>query len=151
MDRRIRVIVLIVGVATGIGAASVQQSSDRRAIERAVLDYVDALYQVKPELVDRAVHAALAKRGFVRNADGDYRESTMSFDQLRALSTTWNAQRAVDPRTAPKQVVILDMLDQTASAKLVASWGIDYMHLAKYDGQWKVVNVLWQVAPAPRK
>jgi hypothetical protein len=57
----------------------------------------------------------------------------------------------VNPRTALKQVVILDMLDQTASAKLVASWGIDYMHLAKYDGQWKIVNVMWQVAQPPGK
>jgi hypothetical protein len=151
MNRWIGAIVLGLAVATGVGAASLQQSSDRRAIERAVLDYVDALYEVKPELVDRAVHAALAKRGFVRNDQGAYRELTMSFDELRALAATWNARRGVDPRTAPKQVIILDMLDQTASAKLVASWGIDYMHLAKYDGQWKVVNVLWQVAPAPRK
>jgi hypothetical protein len=151
MNRWIGAIVLGLTVATGVGAASLQQSPDRRAIERAVLDYVDALYEVKPELVDRAVHAALAKRGFVRNDQGAYRELTMSFDELRALAATWNAQRGVDPRTAPKQVIILDMLDQTASAKLVASWGVDYMHLAKYDGQWKVVNVLWQVAPAPRK
>ncbi len=38
-------------------------------------------------------------------------------------------------------------IDQTASVKLIAEWGIDYMHLAKYEGQWKIVNVLWQSHP----
>jgi hypothetical protein len=24
---------------------------------------------------------------------------------------------------------------------------IDYLHLAKYDGRWKIVNVLWEMKP----
>ena len=51
------------------------------------------------------------------------------------------------PKDAPKEVVIFDMTDQIATAKLTAWWGIDYMHLAKYDGKWKIVNVLWQTHP----
>jgi Putative lumazine-binding len=39
------------------------------------------------------------------------------------------------------------VLDKTAAAKIVAFWGIDYMQLAKYDGQWKIVNILWQAHP----
>ena len=39
------------------------------------------------------------------------------------------------------------MLDQTASAKIVAMWGIDYMHLAKYDGRWQIINIVWQAHP----
>jgi hypothetical protein len=45
-------------------------------------------------------------------------------------------------------VIILDILDKTASAKLVADWGIDYMHLAKLDGKWMIKNILWQSPPA---
>ena len=130
--------------ATTIGAGRIQQNADRRAVERAVLDYVEAIYEVKPELVDRGVHREMAKRGFSRAQDGTYRESTMTFAQLRALAERWNAQGRVDPKTARKEVVVLDLLDQTASVKLTASWGVDYMHLARYNGEWKIVNVLWQ-------
>jgi hypothetical protein len=35
-----------------------------------------------------------------------------------------------------------------ASAKLVAAWGVDYLRLAKYDGRWMIVNVLWRSPPA---
>ena len=33
-----------------------------------------------------------------------------------------------------------------ASVRTDAYWGVDYMHLAKIDGEWKVVNVLWDRA-----
>jgi hypothetical protein len=26
-------------------------------------------------------------------------------------------------------------------------WGIDYMHLAKYDGRWQIINIVWQAHP----
>jgi hypothetical protein len=73
-----------------------------------------------------------------------------TYAQLVDVAKTFNAKGNVNAETAPRQVTILDILDQTASVKLVASWGIDYMHLAKYDGRWMIVNVLWQ-SPPPRR
>ena len=32
-------------------------------------------------------------------------------------------------------------------AKAVMSGWIDYMHLAKWNGEWKIVNVLWELKP----
>ena len=151
MNRAGMLVAVTAIAATALGASRLEQSADRKAVERAVLDYVDAVYEVKPELVDRGVHANLAKRGFGRGQDGSYRESTMNFAQLRSLAERWNSQGRVNPKTAPREVVVFDVLDKTASAKLVASWGIDYMHLAKYDGEWKIVNVLWQAPPLAKK
>ena len=39
------------------------------------------------------------------------------------------------------------MLDQTASAKVAALWGIDYMQLAKSHGRWQIINIVWQAHP----
>jgi hypothetical protein len=39
------------------------------------------------------------------------------------------------------------VLDQTATAKITAQWGIDYMQLAKFDGAWKIINIVWQTHP----
>jgi hypothetical protein len=52
------------------------------------------------------------------------------------------------PADAPKVVIIYEVLDHTASVKVVAWWGIDYMHLAKYDDRWLIVHVLWQTRAA---
>ena len=39
------------------------------------------------------------------------------------------------------------MLDQTAVAKVYAWWGTDYLTMARYEGEWKIVQVLWQSPP----
>jgi hypothetical protein len=33
--------------------------------------------------------------------------------------------------------------------KIVASEWIDYLEVAKFNGKWKIVNVLWELKPKP--
>lgn len=142
-------IILTLPALAALWAATHPVDAERAAVERAVLDYVDALYDVDPTKIQRSVHPELAKRGFFRSdPEAAYQEGLMTYQDLHALAGEWNRNGRVDPRKAPKQVSILDVLDQTATAKLVAHWGVDYMHLARYDGQWKIVHVLWQSAPS---
>ena len=120
-------------------------ADDRKGVERAVLDYVEGVYEMKPELIERSVHPELVKFGFARrSADDDWRVIPMTYGQLVKLAATYYKEAGGPPEGAPKQVEILDLLNQTAAAKLTADWGVDYFHLAKYDGKWKIVHVLWQ-------
>ncbi|MBA2328117.1 MAG: nuclear transport factor 2 family protein, partial [Flavisolibacter sp.] len=73
-------------------------------------------------------------------------EGTMTYDQLIALTKKWSKNKTFNEST-PRKIIVLDMLDKTASAKLKAYWGIDYFHLAKLDGKWMIINVLWQDYP----
>ena len=122
--------------------------TDEESIRLAVMNYVNAIYQVKPELVDESVHAKLQKVGFVPNKDGDdYREMWMTRDELRELAVHWNQDGSVDPATAKAEVKILAQLDQTAVVRLDAEWGIDFIQLARMKGTWMIVNVMWQTYP----
>jgi len=133
-------------------SAQAQSSStdgaDREAVRQAALDYVEGIYNVEPSRIERSVHPKLAKLGFYRGPKDDaYRPgSTMTFERLVEVAKNYNKEGKL-PKDAPKEVTILDVLDQTATVKLVAEWGIDYMHLAKFDGKWMIVNVLWQSPP----
>ncbi len=112
------------------------------------MNYVNAVYQVKPELVDESVHAKLQKVGFVPNKDGDgYREMWMTRDELRELAVHWNQDGSLDPATAKAEVKILAQLDQIAMVRLDAEWGIDFIHLAKVKDTWMIINVMWQTYP----
>ena len=125
------------------------QSGDREAVQQAALDYVEGIYNAQPQRIERSVHPSLVKRGFYRkDAGGPYAESPMSYDQLVTLAGTWNKEGKRD--TSVKKVEVLDVLDQTAVAKVTALWGIDYLLLAKYDGKWKTSQILWQ-SPPPAK
>ena len=48
-----------------------------------------------------------------------------------------------------KDVTILDVFGNTASVKVVALDWVDYMHIAKSNGRWVIVNVLWENKPKP--
>jgi hypothetical protein len=129
-------------------SAQAQTDADREAVRQAALDYVEGIYNVEPSRIERSVHPKLAKLGFYRPpADDAYRPgSAMTFERLVEVAKNFNKEGKLR-KDAPKEVTILDLLDQTASVKLVAEWGVDYMHLAKFDGKWMIVNVIWQSPP----
>ncbi|HEX9918776.1 MAG TPA: nuclear transport factor 2 family protein, partial [Pyrinomonadaceae bacterium] len=148
------VIAVLVLLPASVAAQQQQQQqnadAEREAVKQAVLDYVEGIYTVDATRIERSVHPELAKRGFfVKRGETAYSSDAMTFQQLVELARTYNKNGRV-PKDAPKEVVIFDVSDQTASAKLTAVWGIDYIHLAKYDGKWKFVNVLWQTPPPKR-
>ena len=130
-------------VWTGVAA-----DEDDDAIRAAVGNYADAAYQVKPELVEESVHPKLQKVGYVTGAgEESYRELWMNFYELRELVSYWNKEQRFPKDTAKREIKILDRLDQTAVARLDAEWGIDYFQLAKIDGKWMIMNVIWQTYP----
>ena len=129
-------------------ASKAQSNQDREGVRQAVLDYVEGVYTVDPSRIERSVHPKLAKLGFYRGPKEEaYRAgSNMTFEQLIEVAKNWNKAGKLR-KDAPKEITIFEVLDQTATAKLVAEWGIDYFHLAKFDGKWMIVNVLWQSPP----
>jgi hypothetical protein len=125
--------------------------TDRAQVERAGLDYVEALYDAKPELIERSVHANLVKYGFWRKDESSpYKGSAMTKPQLLELAKKWNAKGNQADAKSVKTVEVLDLMDQTAVLKVTAVWGVDHMQLAKFDGTWQILHILWQSPPAKK-
>lgn len=139
---------LVTAIAPVAASQTGATSPDRAAVEAAALDYVEGLYTADASRIERSVHPQLTKRGFWRDsATAPWGpQLTMTYEQLVALTKKWNADKKQD--ISIKRVDVYEVLDQTASAKITAQWGIDYLHLAKYDGRWKIINIVWQAHPA---
>jgi hypothetical protein len=124
---------------------TLQDHADYEAVKQAVLDYVEGVYDANPRRIERSVHPDLAKRGFfVQNKE--VIESIMPFTQFIEHTRTYNKNGQFPP-DAPKEIFIYEVLDQIANVKLIAAWGVDYMHLAKYNNKWMIIHVLWQTPP----
>ncbi|MCW8879762.1 MAG: nuclear transport factor 2 family protein [Kangiellaceae bacterium] len=120
-------------------------SSDKEAIKRAALDYIESQHQVKPELMQRGVHPELKKRTYWKGKDKKEFVMETSYDFMVGLAGRYNKQGDKFPKQPQKDVVIYDIDQRVASVKLIADEWIDYMHLMKMEnGDWKVINVLWQ-------
>jgi hypothetical protein len=88
------------------------------------------------------------KWGYYRRAAGaPYEGSAMPYANFMKFANSVKAGRNLPPAGAPKDIVLLDVQDQTAAAKLTAWWGTDYLLLAREQGRWMIVEVLWQSAP----
>ncbi len=126
--------------------AIAEQHEHEKAIKQAVLNYVNAIYDVKPKLIDESVSPKLQKLGYMPANDGSgLVEDWMSFDQLRELAATINKDGMFDPATSPKEIAILHHTDMIANVKLDAAWGIDYIHLSRHSGEWMIINVIWEM------
>lgn len=43
---------------------------------------------------------------------------------------------------------ILDLYQNAGAARITMAGWVDYLQLAKVDGRWVIVNVLWERKPA---
>ena len=128
--------------------AAAQGSADSAAVRAAVLDYVEGFYQGDSTRLVRSIRPEVVKYGFfIPRNDSTYKGEPMSFAEMNTYANNVKRSGRPAPPTAPKEIEILDVADQTAAAKLTAWWGIDYLQLAKYGGRWMIVHVLWQSQP----
>jgi len=121
--------------------------TEKEGVKAAVLDYVEALYDVDSTRIKRSVHPELHKRGYYFRNEAYQGPADMNYQQLVDLAGRWNAKGNQIDEDSPKEIEVFDVLDKTASAKLTAEWGVDYFHLVKQDDKWYIMNVLWQSPP----
>jgi hypothetical protein len=125
--------------------------ADLAAIKQTALDYIEGYYEGNGERMERALHPELAKR--IVRTDPQSRRSRL--DQMSAMSLVLGTRaRATMPTPKEKRqndVTVLDVFENAASVKIVATDWIDYLHVAKFNGRWVIVNVLWELKPQQKQ
>ena len=140
---------------TGLGlmvvpAAAVRAQAspaDSAGIRAAALDYIEGWYEGNAERMERAVHPDLAKR--IVNTDPRNNRSVLGHQSAMTLvrNTRAGGGKSTPAAEQRKDVRILDIFGNTASVRVDASGWIDYLHIAKWDGRWVIINVLWEQRP----
>lgn len=125
-----------------------QASADREGVRRAALDYLEGFYEGDSAKLVRSVRPDARKIGYyMGRGSSTYAPDEMPFAAMIEYANTFRKNGRTTPATAPRDVIVGEVNDQTATAKVVAWWGIDYLQLARYDGKWMIVNVMWQSPP----
>jgi hypothetical protein len=124
----------------GMGLATDDSmAKDSESIIRTVLNYVEGWYEGKAERMAEALHPRLAKRGI--SATGEIYD----VDRDWMIEATGKGQgRIDDPAAGKKEIIILDRTPAIASVKLVSNQFNDYLHLARIEGEWKIIHALWE-------
>lgn len=123
-----------------------QTAADSAGIKAAALDYIQGYYDGDGPRMERALHPELAKRIVQVDERGRYRLGQMSAMTL-VTGTRTGGGKDIPVAERRSDVTILDIYQNAASAKIYASGWVDYLHLAKWNGRWVIVNVLWELHP----
>lgn len=120
-----------------------QTKEDSLAIRQTAMNYIQGFYDGNPEMMEKALHPELAKR-IVRT---DPQSGRQRLDQMSAL-TLINITRSGGGKMIPAdqrifEFKILDITGNNASVRTVAKGFFDYIHMGKWNGEWKIINVLW--------
>lgn len=139
---------LLLLVIVPTGAVQSQTRADSAAIRATALDYAEGWYEGSGDRMARALHPELVKRIVVRDTT-----TGKTMVQGMGASVLVNSTRHGYGKETPKDkqqkdVTLLDLFGNAASAKVVMADWVDYMQLAKVDGHWLIVNVLWERKPS---
>jgi hypothetical protein len=145
MHRRLALGAILLLAALSPNTLPAPRTSDRDGVRNAVLDYVEGFYEGDTAKLVRSIRPEVYKYGFDWvGAEKRYAGEQMKWDEILGYARRFREKGRSTPATAPKNVDLLDVQDQTASAKLTAWWGTDYLLLAKYGDKWMITHVLWQ-------
>lgn len=120
--------------------------ADAQAIRMVALDYIEGWYTGDAGRMASALHPQLAKRIVQRGNGADVLQEMTAKDLIDATAT--GQGRTTPPDQQRTDVRVLDIFGNTASVRVDAGGWVDYMHLSRWEGEWKVVNVLWELRPA---
>ena len=127
-------------------AAVAQTDADKAAINATALNYAEGWYEGNGDRMESALHPDLAKRMIGTDDKG-----RSVFNHMSAMTLVQVTRRGYGKETPKseqrKDVRILDTFENAAMVRLDMRDWVDFLQMAKVDGKWKIINVLWE----PRK
>ena len=144
-----KLISLFVLLLSGFVSGQTTPSDENEAIRKTALDYIEGWYAGDAARMEHALHPELAKRMI----STDPNTGRSQFNHMGAMTLVQRTREGIGKKIPEdrqqKEVTILDRFNNAAVVKIVASDWIDYLEVAKFNGEWKIINVLWELKPKP--
>lgn len=141
-----RALLLGLLLAMTFTAASAQTDADKDAIKRTALNYAEGWYEGNAVKMESSLSPDLAKRIARTNPQNQTR-----LDHMTAMALVQGTRGGYGKQTPAaeqqKDVTVYDVMGGAATVKLEMRDWVDYMHIAKVNGKWLIVNVLWEMKP----
>ena len=137
--------------AEGDGPSAEQRKSDEEGIRGAALDYLEGFFTGDAERMARGLHPELTKVApRALPSGGQTFIDRIGAGLLVAYTATQGGLLDEDKRAI--EIEIYDVNGDIATAGAMSAMFYDYLQLARIDGRWQIVNVLWTMNPsAPQR
>ena len=147
MNALLAVAAVAVLALAAVPPAHAQTPADSAGVRAAALDYIEGWYAGDADRMTRALHPQLAKRIVRTPPGGASTLGDMGAETLIGYTRNGGGRRTPVAQQR-KDVRILDIYEGAAVARVDAAEWVDYLQLGRWNGQWKIVNVLWEMRPS---
>jgi hypothetical protein len=120
--------------------------ADSAAIRATALNYIEGYYNADQKRMAEALDQELAKRIIFKDAAGDAVQSMGYSVLLLNTRRNKNANVLVNNDAFKATVTIYDIGVNIAEVKVTTNKlkFMDYLQLGRINGEWKIINVLWE-------
>jgi hypothetical protein len=117
----------------------VARDEDLQAVRQAVVDYCEGYYRRDPVQTERAYHSECLKRSFA-STDDDVWYLTVQTPASMVDVSRVDHMRVDDPSY---EIIIDDLSQNIASVRLYSDGWVDYLHVVKARGEWKLLHAAY--------
>ncbi len=108
-------------------------------VKQEPFNYITSWYSGDTTQMKQALHPKVVKRRVVSTSE----VWNVSYDGI--INAVKSCRGCIENvKNGQKDIQILDETGDMASVKVVSNNFVDYLHLAKFNNQWKIVNALWE-------
>jgi hypothetical protein len=126
-------------------------NTDEAAIHEAAMDYIEGWFEGNAERMARCLHPDLAKRSIRYDPDsGETHFYQLTKDDMVGYTKEGGGKDVPRDKVYYK-VDILDAGKDMAVVRVESFGYLDHLQLAKDDGQWLIVNVLYTKTPTSQE
>ncbi len=116
--------------------------NESAAVTGVAQNYMNAYYAADAALMQRVLHPDFHKRT-LRTING-HTEITEDTALSMIEGVRAGSGLTFPPDQRVQKIQVLDIYKDAASVKVVTSRWIDYMHLTRLNGEWRVLDVVLQ-------
>ncbi|HEY7403003.1 MAG TPA: nuclear transport factor 2 family protein [Candidatus Angelobacter sp.] len=133
---------LLLCLATLAVARSTSTVDEKSAVAAVAQNYMDAYFTADPARMAQALHPEFHKRTLhTVNGRLEIREDTVQ-TMIEGARRGEGKKFPINERV--QKIEVLDVDQNAASVKVVTGRWTDYMLLSRYNGEWRVLDVVLQ-------
>jgi hypothetical protein len=142
MRKTIALFILLALSVAVLAWGSTTSSNEKAAVTAVAQNYMDAYYTADAARMQKALHPDFHKRTLQTvNGHTEISEDTVE-SMVKGVRLGSGKEIPIAGRV--QKIEVLDVYRDAASVKVVTGRWIDYMHLSKLNGEWRVLDVVLQ-------
>ena len=142
MRKTLALFILLVLSFAAPAWGSASASTEKAAVAAVAQNYMDAYFTADSARMQKTLHPDFHKRT-LRTVNG---HTEISEDTVQSMleGVRMGSGKEIPASERVQKIEVLDVYRDAASVKVVTGRWIDYMHLSKLNGEWRVLDVVLQ-------